>query len=210
MSGIELSIPGWKDLNLRHLVLDVNGTIALDGRLLDGVSVRIRQLGELLQVHLLTADTHGRQSEVDTLLGVIRARILRLLVRRGLLSNQSDEGLDEEEAPPLHALYAASVRRRVAMGRRAGATDRLGLRPGQLCLPDAPLPPRQHAPEPGPHHGRSGNRKADAQVRRHLPPEALVWHALRRSRQQGNLRGLPGCRTDPGRPSATLVLERPA
>jgi len=70
MSGIELSIPGWKDLHLQHVVLDVNGTIALDGRLMDGVSVRIRQLGEVLQVHLLTADTHGRQSEIDALLGI--------------------------------------------------------------------------------------------------------------------------------------------
>jgi len=59
--------------------------------------------------------------EVDTLLGVIRARILRLLVRRGLLCDESDDDLDESQAPPLHALYAASVRQRVATGRRAGA-----------------------------------------------------------------------------------------
>ena len=70
MRGIELSIPGWKDLNLRHVVLDVNGTIAQDGRLMDGVSMRIRQLSEALEVHLLTADTHGRQSEIDALLGI--------------------------------------------------------------------------------------------------------------------------------------------
>ncbi len=59
--------------------------------------------------------------EVEALLGVIQSRILRLLVRRGLLTNESDEGLDEQEAPSLHALYAASVRQRVATGRRAGA-----------------------------------------------------------------------------------------
>jgi hypothetical protein len=60
--------------------------------------------------------------EVDTLLGVIRARILRLLVRRGLLCDDVGDDLDESQAPPLHALYAASVRQRVATGPRAGAS----------------------------------------------------------------------------------------
>jgi hypothetical protein len=60
--------------------------------------------------------------EVQALLGLIRKRVLRLLVRRGLLCEEPGESPDEPEAPPLHALYAASVRQRVAMGRRAGAT----------------------------------------------------------------------------------------
>ncbi|MGB5265957.1 MAG: transposase, partial [Polyangiales bacterium] len=60
--------------------------------------------------------------EVEALLDVIRARILRLLVRRGLLSDEAGDGVNEPETPPLHALYAASVRQRVAMGPRAGAT----------------------------------------------------------------------------------------
>lgn len=75
MSGVKLDIPGYKDLHLRHLVLDVNGTIARDGRLLDGVSMRVRRLGEVLTVHLLTADTHGRQAEIDALLGLTAHRV---------------------------------------------------------------------------------------------------------------------------------------
>ena len=47
--------------------------------------------------------------------------LLRLLARRGLLRDDGDNDLDDSQAPPLHALYAASVRQRVAMGRRAGA-----------------------------------------------------------------------------------------
>ena len=43
-------------------------------------------------------------------------------MRRGLLSDEAGDGVNEPETPPLHALYAASVRQRVAMGRRAGAT----------------------------------------------------------------------------------------
>jgi hypothetical protein len=59
--------------------------------------------------------------EVEALLRVIRTRVLLLLVRRGLLCEEGGEALDETEPPPLHALYAASVRQRVAIGRRAGA-----------------------------------------------------------------------------------------
>jgi hypothetical protein len=49
-------------------------------------------------------------TEIEALLAVIRKRVLRLLVRRGLLSEEPGESSDESEAPPLHALYAASVR----------------------------------------------------------------------------------------------------
>jgi hypothetical protein len=57
--------------------------------------------------------------EVEALLGLIRKRVLRLLVRRGLLCEEGGESSDETEAPPLRALYAASVRQRIAVGRRA-------------------------------------------------------------------------------------------
>ncbi|MDH3844889.1 MAG: transposase [Myxococcales bacterium] len=69
-----------------------------------------------------TAAKAPTDDEVEALLGVIQKRVLRLLVRRGLLCEEGGESLDETEAPPLHALYAASVRQRVAMGRRGGAT----------------------------------------------------------------------------------------
>jgi soluble P-type ATPase len=56
---IEHSIPGFGLLRLEHLVLDYNGTLALDGRLLPGVKTRLRALARRLQVHVLTADTFG-------------------------------------------------------------------------------------------------------------------------------------------------------
>ncbi|MCS7003146.1 MAG: ATPase P, partial [Dehalococcoidia bacterium] len=56
---LELAIPGWPPLTLRHLVLDLNGTIAVDGALLDGVAERLAAIGETLTVHIVTADTHG-------------------------------------------------------------------------------------------------------------------------------------------------------
>ena len=57
---IEVTIPGFKNLALEHLVLDFNGTLAVDGRLLPGVFNRLRKLAALLDVHVITADTFGQ------------------------------------------------------------------------------------------------------------------------------------------------------
>lgn len=56
---IELDIPGFGRRALSHLVLDYNGTLALDGRVQPGVSSRLSQLRGLLDIHILTADTFG-------------------------------------------------------------------------------------------------------------------------------------------------------
>jgi P-type E1-E2 ATPase len=72
---IELTIPGWGVLKLEHLVTDVNGTLAIDGQLIEGVSKRITALRDRLTVHLLTADTHGRQAAIDQQLGLTAVRI---------------------------------------------------------------------------------------------------------------------------------------
>jgi P-type E1-E2 ATPase len=72
---IELDIPGRGKVQLTSLVLDVNGTIALDGQLLDGMARRLSALKERLAIHLLTADTHGRQAEIDQRLGLQAVRI---------------------------------------------------------------------------------------------------------------------------------------
>jgi soluble P-type ATPase len=67
---IEVVVPGRDILTIEHVVLDVNGTVALDGVLLPGVKERLDRLREQCQVHLLTADTHGRQKEIDATLGI--------------------------------------------------------------------------------------------------------------------------------------------
>ena len=60
---IELAIPGFKNLQLKHLVLDYNGTIACDGELMTGVKAALENLSDKLQVHVLTADTYGKVQE---------------------------------------------------------------------------------------------------------------------------------------------------
>lgn len=72
---IELTIPGRGQLRLQHLVTDVNGTLALDGSLMDGLAKRIASLRDRLTVHLLTADTHGRQAVIDQQLNLTATRL---------------------------------------------------------------------------------------------------------------------------------------
>jgi P-type E1-E2 ATPase len=72
---IELNIPNRGTIQLEHLVCDVNGTLAIDGRLIEGVSKKLTLLSDRLQLHLLTADTHGQQKVIDAQLGLIAVRI---------------------------------------------------------------------------------------------------------------------------------------
>jgi P-type E1-E2 ATPase len=72
---IELNIPGRGVIRLEHLVSDVNGTLAVDGQLIPGVARTLTALQDRLTVHLLTADTHGRQDVIDRRLGLKAVRI---------------------------------------------------------------------------------------------------------------------------------------
>ena len=72
---IEIIIPGANPLQLKHLVLDVNGTIAKDGQVIKGVTEMLDQLRKEVDLHLVTADTHGRQEEIDRILQVAAIRI---------------------------------------------------------------------------------------------------------------------------------------
>jgi len=72
---IELTIPGHGQLRLQHLVTDVNGTLALDGNLIDGLAKRIAAVRDRLTVHLLTADTHTRQAVIDQQLNLKATRL---------------------------------------------------------------------------------------------------------------------------------------
>ena len=73
---IEISIPGRGALQLEHLVSDVNGTLAVDGVLIYGLAQRIASIRDRLTVHLLTADTHGRQAGIDQQLNLTATRLI--------------------------------------------------------------------------------------------------------------------------------------
>jgi soluble P-type ATPase len=57
---ITVRVPGLEEtLALRHLVLDFNGTLALDGKLKPGVADLLLELAGDLQLHIVTAGTFG-------------------------------------------------------------------------------------------------------------------------------------------------------
>jgi soluble P-type ATPase len=64
MPMLKIIIPGWKSLQLQHLVLDFNGTLAEDGTLLPAIAKALRRLADDLSLHVVTSDTLGtaRQS----------------------------------------------------------------------------------------------------------------------------------------------------
>ncbi|NMB55762.1 MAG: HAD family hydrolase [Leptolinea sp.] len=72
---IDLTIPGMGNVQILHLVLDVNGTLAVDGTLLEGMPRALASLAGRLQIHLITADTHGHKDEIDRILGIESIRL---------------------------------------------------------------------------------------------------------------------------------------
>lgn len=112
-SGLTVDVPGGEQLNLHHLVLDLNGTLTNRGELIAGVAGAIERLRGMLELHLLTADTFGRGQDVAGELGVTARRI-----RTGV-----------EKASVVEALGASSV---VAIGN--GRNDVSMLRAAALGI----------------------------------------------------------------------------
>lgn len=69
---ISCTIPGRDTIEIRYLVCDVNGTLTRDGNLIPGVRESLAKLKEYIEIHLVSADTLGRLTEVETgLAGII-------------------------------------------------------------------------------------------------------------------------------------------
>jgi P-type E1-E2 ATPase len=113
---IEISIPGRGTLKLEHLVSDVNGTLTIDGQLPDGLARTLGSLRDRLEVHLLTADTFGRQHLIDRQLGLNAIRV-------------QPGGEGEQKAQFVEHLGAAGV---VAIGQ--GANDAAMLKASALGI----------------------------------------------------------------------------
>jgi P-type E1-E2 ATPase len=73
--GLHIEIPGRAPLDLVHVVLDVNGTLTDRGVLIEGVAGRLERVGEVLRVHLLSADTFGTLDEIAASVGAEATRI---------------------------------------------------------------------------------------------------------------------------------------
>jgi soluble P-type ATPase len=60
---LEIPVPGFPEIKLTDLVLDFNGTLALDGELIAGVAGRLKKLSKKLKIHILTSDTFGNAAK---------------------------------------------------------------------------------------------------------------------------------------------------
>jgi P-type E1-E2 ATPase len=67
---IQIVIPGNESIEIQYLVCDVNGTLAVDGVLMEGIKDSISSLRNQVEIHLLTADTFGKGTEISNSLGV--------------------------------------------------------------------------------------------------------------------------------------------
>ena len=54
-----VEIPGRETLEIKDIVFDYNGTIAIDGKLISDVSKNINELSSSFNFYVITADTYG-------------------------------------------------------------------------------------------------------------------------------------------------------
>ena len=69
---IDVKIPGRGSYRIEHLVLDLNGTISLDGGIIGGVTERLEGLRHQLGITVVTADTNRN---AESLLAGLPVRI---------------------------------------------------------------------------------------------------------------------------------------
>ncbi|ALM09768.1 MAG TPA: ATPase P [Candidatus Peribacter riflensis] len=93
---MHFTIPGQDPFTIETLILDLNGTLAIDGILVPGVAERIEALREQLHIILFTGDTQGNAHAI--------ARELTIEVRV-----TPDASAKAEEAKKLHPETAATI-----------------------------------------------------------------------------------------------------
>jgi P-type E1-E2 ATPase len=72
---IDIDIPDWGNIEIENLVLDLNGTLATDGKIPPEVKEKINFLSTQIKIYILTADTQGTASEE---IGTLDAKLVRL------------------------------------------------------------------------------------------------------------------------------------
>ena len=113
---IEIAIPGYKKLQLKHLVLDYNGTLAVDGELVPGVKDALMGLAKELQIHILTADTFGK----------VRSRV------EGIPCELSILPVDKQDKGKLDYVKGLGAQHAVCIGN--GRNDQLMLKEAALGI----------------------------------------------------------------------------
>jgi soluble P-type ATPase len=63
MSKMKIDIPGWGSLDVENIVIDLDGTLATDGRIPPEVKEKIGAVSALAKIYILTANAHGPAHE---------------------------------------------------------------------------------------------------------------------------------------------------
>jgi soluble P-type ATPase len=113
---LEIDVPGYKVLRLKYMVLDYNGTLAVDGQLVDGVRGCLGVLAKDLDIHVITADTFGKvRSGMD-----------------GIPCKVSVLPVDNQAEAKLEYVRTLGAEKTVSMGN--GRNDRLMLKDSALGI----------------------------------------------------------------------------
>ena len=113
---ISIDIPGWGNMEVENVVLDLNGTLATDGKILPELKKKIRALAGRVKIYVLTADTQGTATEEIREMNVELVKV---------------EGEDSKEGK-FNFLKSLDLEKTVAMGN--GNNDELILKEAALGI----------------------------------------------------------------------------
>lgn len=113
---ISVTIPGWGDMEIENIVLDLNGTIATDGKIPSEVKEKINSLSDKVKLYIVTADTQGTASEETS---GLRAELLKVPEK-------------DSAGVKLRVLKSLGPSRTIAIGN--GSSDHLILREAPLGI----------------------------------------------------------------------------
>lgn len=68
--AISIDIPCLGLKEYEHVVFDLNGTLATDGRISETMALSLQDLNERVQIHILTAATHGQVDTIRRITGI--------------------------------------------------------------------------------------------------------------------------------------------
>jgi len=72
---ITVDIPGWGNMDIENILLDLNGTLATDGKIPTEVRKKIHSLADKVNIYILTADT---QETADEAMRDLKAKLIKL------------------------------------------------------------------------------------------------------------------------------------
>ena len=72
---ITMDIPGWGNMDIENIVLDLNGTIATDGKIPTEVREKINSLSDRVSIYIVTADT---QRTGDEEMRDLKAKLIKI------------------------------------------------------------------------------------------------------------------------------------